>query len=63
MRNFLFDVRLVLRQLRKSPGFAMTAVLMMAFGIGAPTAIFSIIDCVFVASDAFSEPRTTRDSR
>jgi len=40
MRNLFFDLRFVLRQLRKSPGFAVTAVLMLAFGIGATTAIF-----------------------
>jgi predicted permease len=48
MENVIFDLRLVVRQLRKSPGFAATAVLMLAFGIGAVTAIFSLIDGILL---------------
>jgi predicted permease len=48
MQRILFDLRLVFRQLRKSPGFTATAVFMMAFGIGATTAIFSIVDGVLL---------------
>ncbi len=44
MQKMLLDLRLVARQFVKSPGFAVTAVLMLAFGIGATTAIFSIVD-------------------
>ena len=43
-----FDLRSVIRQLVKSPGYAVTAVLMLAFGIGATTAIFSIVDAVLL---------------
>jgi hypothetical protein len=56
MQKVLFDLRFVMRQLMKSPGFAVTAVLMLAFGIGATTAIFSIVEAVLLRPLPFSEP-------
>ena len=48
MERFGFDLKFALRQLQKSLGFTLTAILMLAFAIGATTAIFSIVESVLL---------------
>jgi putative ABC transport system permease protein len=45
---FFHELRIAVRNLIKSPGFSLTAVLMLAFGIGANTATFSVVECVLL---------------
>ena len=62
MNNFLSslsqDLRFALRQLRRAPGFALTAVLTLALGIGANTAIFSLLDQALLRSLPVHNPHS-----
>jgi predicted permease len=58
MPMLLDDLRIAVRHLLKSPGFAATAVLMLAFGIGATTAIFSVVEGVLLRPLPFPHPET-----
>ena len=54
--NTLRDFQLAARQLRKSPGFSTAVVMSLALGIGANTAIFTLIDAVLLRSLPVAEP-------
>ncbi len=52
------DIRLAFRQLLKSPGFAITVILTIALGIGANTAIFTLVHAVLMKSLPVVDPKT-----
>src|SRR5690349_4578284 len=56
MENVIQDVRYSLRQLRKSPGFAITAILILTLGIGASTAIFGFVDAALIRPLPYKNP-------
>ena len=56
MEAFLRDARLALRLVRREPGFALLAVVTLALGIGATTAIFTVVDSVLLRPLPYREP-------
>ncbi|HEY2000950.1 MAG TPA: ABC transporter permease [Acidobacteriaceae bacterium] len=56
MHGLLLNLRLAMRQLRRTPGFALTVVLTLALGIGATTTIFSLVEGVLLRPLPFHDP-------
>src|ERR1700747_286763 len=56
MQSFIQDFRYSIRQLRRNPGFATTAIITIALGIGVTTAMFSVVNAVLLRPLSFRQP-------
>lgn len=56
LENLLLDIRFAIRQLRKNPGFACTAILMLALGICTSVAIFAFMDAALIRLLPYRDP-------
>src|SRR5271154_2179580 len=55
---FMHDILVTFRQFLKSPGYAITVVITLALGIGANTAIFTLVHAVLMKSLPVADPRS-----
>jgi predicted permease len=56
LESFFGDLKLALRRLRKSPGFAVTVLLTLAIGIGANAAVFTVLDSILLKPLPYPQP-------
>jgi len=56
LESLIADLKLALRRLRKSPGFGITVLLTLAIGIGANTAVFTVVDCILLKPLPYPQP-------